>query len=60
MRAAVPGAALPEADTVPAWAAFATAEAAGRVIANQRNDDALAVIEACERREGEIAKAVRR
>ena len=60
MRAPVAGTPFPAGDTAREWMAFGVSEGAARVLANQRAQDALAIVAACEKREGEIAKAVKR
>jgi hypothetical protein len=56
-RKPVPGARLPEGDTVGDWVAFADAEAAQLDKANGRTLDTIGIIERCEARD---ARAVKR
>ena len=60
IRAPVTGTPFPSGDTARDWMVFGVSEGASRVTANQRKEDALAIIEACEKRESEIARTFRR
>lgn len=60
MRQPVAGTPFPTGDTAREWMAFGVSEGAARVLANQQAANGLAIVEACEAREAEIAKAVRR
>lgn len=59
-REPVPGADLPEGDTVADWISFADREAAQLDKANGRLSDTLHIVSECERRAGEAVKRSRR
>lgn len=58
-RAGVPGAPLPEGDTVGDWIAFADAQTGQLDKSNDRYRAAVGIVERCEERDREAVKAAR-
>lgn len=60
-KAGVPGAPLPEGDTVGDWVSFADAQTGKLDQANGRTRDAISIVERCEQRDAAaVKKATRR
>ncbi len=55
----VPGAEIPNGDTVGEWVAFADAQTGQLDKANGRTADALGIIERCEKRDAAAVKSAR-
>jgi hypothetical protein len=56
----VPGAPLPDGDTVGDWVAFADAQTGKLDVANGRTRDAITIVERCEKRDQDAVKRATR